>query len=551
MQFIKNFDCFNFQETWLKNNLNFSEHFCIQQNGIRKTTRGRFPGGVLSLLKNDFLPSFECLKCSIKGVVAYKIKCESFDCCVINVYRQPNASRYVNQNLYNEIGEFIIEKSAQYPGLQFVLGGDFNARIGNLKCNLSEIGEDFQGQQEIMSRANIDNNIDASGKKLITFCEDYGLQILNGCVGSDKRGNLTYFGCNGTSTIDYVLCSQLLIPYINDFYIDIRAESHHMPLVLEFKNILPQPQPTENMSDTTSCITLRKFKWSIEKCNEFLSSIISYDFTNFMAFMNTLCVTDILDYIQFCITTAAQKLEVRCYYTKAKTQTDNYHDADCDIAKKKLTRALKHCRNKHTKENIRLCNTVRKEYGTLKERKFLEWKQNKISEVRNVIQDKDKSKLYALLKKFQRKELASNSILPSQWNDHFKNVLCGHERINTRVILHNYRYIIELDAPFTMDELNFALRELKNNKAPGVDGVPAEIYKHAYNNPHIADIWLDILNKLFAMGEYYIGWDTSIMHTIFKNKGSKEDPDNYRGIALAPILSKVYSKLLYERLKPW
>ena len=181
----------------------------------------------------------------------------------------------------------------------------------------------------------------------------------------------------------------------------------------------------------------------------------------------------------------------------------------------------------------------------------MEWKQNKISEVRNVIQDKDKSKLYALLRKFQRKELASNSILPSQWNDHFKNVLCGHERINTRVILHNYRYINELDAPFTMDELNFALRELKNNKAPRVDGVPAEIYKHAYNNPHIAEIWLDILNKLFAMGEYYIGWDTSIMHTIFKNKGSKEDPDNYRGIALAPILSKVYSKLLYERLKVW
>jgi hypothetical protein len=44
---------------------------------------------------------------------------------------------------------------------------------------------------------------------------------------------------------------------------------------------------------------------------------------------------------------------------------------------------------------------------------------------------------------------------------------------------------------------------------------------------------------LFQMGEYYSHWEMSIMHTIFKFKGDKNAPDNYRGIALAPILSKV------------
>jgi hypothetical protein len=53
------------------------------------------------------------------------------------------------------------------------------------------------------------------------------------------------------------------------------------------------------------------------------------------------------------------------------------------------------------------------------------------------------------------------------------------------------------------------------------------------------------------MGEYNYQWETSIMHTIYKNKGSKESPDNYRGIALAQVLSKSYSKLLYELLKKW
>ena len=76
-----------------------------------------------------------------------------------------------------------------------------------------------------------------------------------------------------------------------------------------------------------------------------------------------------------------------------------------------------------------------------------------------------------------------------------------------------------MDTPFTMDELMFALYNLKNNKAPGMDGVPSEVYKIACNNTHIAEMWLNMFNQLFAMGEYYFEWNTSIMHTIFKNKG--------------------------------
>jgi hypothetical protein len=97
----------------------------------------------------------------------------------------------------------------------------------------------------------------------------------------------------------------------------------------------------------------------------------------------------------------------------------------------------------------------------------------------------------------------------------------------------------------------FALHSLKNRKAPGIDGVPAEFYKHAVDNIHFRAAWLAAFNSLFQMGEYYSHWETSIMHTIFKFKGEKNSPDNYRGIALAPILSKVYSKLLYTRLQRW
>ncbi|KAF4532544.1 hypothetical protein B566_EDAN010836, partial [Ephemera danica] len=98
---------------------------------------------------------------------------------------------------------------------------------------------------------------------------------------------------------------------------------------------------------------------------------------------------------------------------------------------------------------------------------------------------------------------------------------------------------------------SYETSSLKNKKAPGIDGVPAEFYKYAIENDLIVEGWLRAFNALFLMGETYSDWDTSIMHTIYKNKGDRNSPDNYRGIALAPILSKVYSKMLYARLQTW
>ena len=42
-----------------------------------------------------------------------------------------------------------------------------------------------------------------------------------------------------------------------------------------------------------------------------------------------------------------------------------------------------------------------------------------------------------------------------------------------------------------------------------------------------------------------------ILCPIFKNKGSVCDPKNYRGIALLPVIGKVFSSILNARLVSW
>ncbi|KAF4526560.1 hypothetical protein B566_EDAN009130 [Ephemera danica] len=156
-----------------------------------------------------------------------------------------------------------------------------------------------------------------------------------------------------------------------------------------------------------------------------------------------------------------------------------------------------------------------------------------------------------MLRKLNGGNFVTNNITPDAWMQHFRKVLGGETLNSSRIVLQSFKYDAILDPLFSAEELAYALWSLKNNKASGFDGIPAEMIKCAAKNYEIFYTWLNAFNSMYSMGEYHSHWETSIMHTIFKNKGSKESPDNYRGIALAQILSKVYSKLLYERLRRW
>ena len=57
-------------------------------------------------------------------------------------------------------------------------------------------------------------------------------------------------------------------------------------------------------------------------------------------------------------------------------------------------------------------------------------------------------------------------------------------------------------------------------------------------------------NKLFSSGLYPDNWSEAIIQPLFK-KGDPEIPDNYRGISLLSICSKLYSYILNKRLTCW
>ena len=87
---------------------------------------------------------------------------------------------------------------------------------------------------------------------------------------------------------------------------------------------------------------------------------------------------------------------------------------------------------------------------------------------------------------------------------------------------------------------------MKNNKQCGIDNVINEGIKHSPES--YKTLITDLFNVILKTGIIPSDWCISFISPIFKNKGSKKDPDNYRGISIISCLGKLFTALLNERL---
>jgi hypothetical protein len=88
---------------------------------------------------------------------------------------------------------------------------------------------------------------------------------------------------------------------------------------------------------------------------------------------------------------------------------------------------------------------------------------------------------------------------------------------------------------------------MKNGKAPGADQISSELLKLGGEE---CVRWLKtVFDCIWRQESVPKDWINQILVPIHK-KGSRTACDNYRGIALLSIPSKVFAKALLNRLKP-
>ena len=103
------------------------------------------------------------------------------------------------------------------------------------------------------------------------------------------------------------------------------------------------------------------------------------------------------------------------------------------------------------------------------------------------------------------------------------------------------------NAAISIEEVRKALSQMKSRKAPGSDEITADILK-AGGEPVIQ--WLfNFFTDVWENEQIVKEWNTTTLIKLYKNKGDRKICDNYRGIALLNITSKIFSRIILNRIQ--
>lgn len=98
---------------------------------------------------------------------------------------------------------------------------------------------------------------------------------------------------------------------------------------------------------------------------------------------------------------------------------------------------------------------------------------------------------------------------------------------------------------FTMDELRLATNGIRTN-SPGPDMIHPIIIKNL-NKTNCTKL-LNILNLIWTQETIPASWKRAIIIPIIKQNKQKTDPNNFRPISITCILSKIFEKMVNNRL---
>jgi hypothetical protein len=135
------------------------------------------------------------------------------------------------------------------------------------------------------------------------------------------------------------------------------------------------------------------------------------------------------------------------------------------------------------------------------------------------------------------------------FKEHYENLLFNPDKedINTCDTT-TCPNIPVLDDPISVREVQDAISRLKPNKSCGPDGISPGILRL------LPVTWIlyitALLSVIFQKGISVMAWNTMRLVSIFKS-GSRSVCNNYRGIAVASYMFKLFDIMLYNHLSQW
>ena len=182
-----------------------------------------------------------------------------------------------------------------------------------------------------------------------------------------------------------------------------------------------------------------------------------------------------------------------------------------------------------------------------------EYVQNKINEIKQAADNKQTALAWKIVNEISGRKSSNRGRLKAtsqedrldKWKTHFKNLLGNAPEVSDKPIEQITDGILDINCGhFTHNELDVVLKKLATGKATPLDNIPPEVWK----TRKFDDILLALCNGVYD-GNSIISWGEGCI-LPFPKKGDLGLTDNYRGITLTAIASKIYNSLLRNRIQP-
>lgn len=146
-----------------------------------------------------------------------------------------------------------------------------------------------------------------------------------------------------------------------------------------------------------------------------------------------------------------------------------------------------------------------------------------------------------------RKETSRIDLIEERsWIEHYSQLLTETRPQFTNISTTTYEVEYDEDDEITVQEVENAIRTLKNRKSCGPQGIPNELLKHS---PQVLRELLAYVFTLFYKGhDLPHEWTKAHINNIYK-KGDRKNCSNYRGLSVINSLSRLYGKIIKNKIE--
>ena len=427
-----------------------------------------------------------------------------------------------------------------------IVMGDLNAKVG----------DDNKDVEGIMGKHGL-GNINDNGERLCDFCSMNGLVITGTCFPHRTTHKATWVSPDGRTQnqIDHMMIRKEWRRSVEDtrVYRGADAASDHFLLIMKIKLKLhrnPDRAKTNARLDTHKLENeMFKSKFSVELRNRFAALEVEEN-------INEDCMQMEKIYIE-----TAEKVLGR---VKKKNKQWLREETWKEIDQRQMIHDKIHCtKSERIKSKLRVEYKVKdREVKRRAKEDKRAWLEQLGNEAEKYAENGRNRELYQTAKKITNKRQRQVAAIKNKrgetikdknarlerWAEHFEEVLVREAPVNP--IEENE---VEEDEIREMDtteireaEVREALKKTNSGKTPGIDGIPAELYK-ADSDVAVREL-TRLFDKIWHEEKIPEQWKKGLIVKIPK-KGDLKECKNWRGVTLLPVASKVMGRVIIQRIQ--